>query len=118
MFLLVEKSVIKLQKQQLKGNMKNNIHEELTKSISFQVMQYVVSSLFYTSPFIKSEFLISYKKTDRQYYEWTDRYYKWTDEYYEWTNEYYEWPDKQCKWKNKYYEWEKSTTSDQASNNK
>ena len=29
--------------------------------------------------------MISYKKTDRQYYE----YYEWTDEYYEWTGEYY-----------------------------
>ena len=71
-------------------------------------------------------FQISYKMTDRQYYEyyeWTDRYYEWTDGYYEWTNEYYEWTDKYrewineyCDWKNEYYKCEKSITSNQASN--
>ena len=29
---------------------------------------------------------ISYKNTDKLYYE----YYEWTDRYYDWTNEYYE----------------------------
>ena len=58
-----------------------------------------------TTNFKGGSWRISYKKTDREYYE----YYEWTDEYYEWTNEYYEGV-------NEYYEWEKSTTSDQASN--
>ena len=55
---------------------------------------------------------LSYKKTDRwyyEYYEWTDEwpddYYGWTDGYYEWTNEYYEQTD----------EWTDDTTSEQTS---
>ena len=53
----------------------------------------------------RSKKTISYKNTDKLYYE----YYEWTDRYYDWTNEYYEWV-------NESYEWEKSTSSDQASN--
>ena len=52
--------------------------------------------------------MISYKKTDRQYYgyqEWTRRYNEWTDEYYEWTYKYQEWADEYYVWKNDYYEW-------------
>ena len=70
--------------------------------------------------------MISYKKTDRQYYkyyQWTDRYYEWTDEYYEWTNEwtggYYEWENEYHEWRNEYYEWINKhcecTMSDQTS---
>ena len=54
---------------------------------------------------------ISYKKTDRQYYEyyeWTNRYYEWTDEwtdeFYELTDEYYKWKNEYCEWVNEYYE--------------
>ena len=55
--ILVEKSNVKLQKQQSRGDLKNNIQRNETKSISVRVMQFLVNSLFYTWTLIKSEFL-------------------------------------------------------------
>ena len=49
---------------------------------SFNVKVSKVSS--YLTHFL-NHVSISYKKTDREYYE----YYEWTNRYYEWTDEYY-----------------------------
>ena len=49
----------------------------------------------------KCPFQISYKRTDRKYYE----YYGWTGRYIEWTGEYYEQANQQYQRVNEYYEW-------------
>ena len=63
--------------------------------------------------------MISYKKKDRQYYEyyeWTGKYYEQADECYEWTDNYYEQTNEYYDWVNKDYEWETNTTNEQARN--
>ena len=55
-------------------------------------MPFLCKQILFMMENIRNE-MISYKITDRQYYEyceWTDRYYEWTDGYYEWANKYYE----------------------------
>ena len=51
---------------------------------------------------IEATLMISYKKTESEYYEWTGRYYEWRDRYYEWTDEYYGWINEYCEWKNEW----------------